>query len=122
MGRKANPDGNCLGWRAKKPDGTLGEFSWYSYNQVNDFAQRVGSALLDLDAVPLLEFPNEKYEGCRSMRQLGIFSKNCVEWFICEQVANAYAITLVPLYDTLGHEALQYILEHTSKGMCIPSK
>lgn len=78
-------------------------------------ARSIGSALLDLGAVPILEFPEEKYEGAHRMRELGIFSKNRVEWFLCEQAANAYGITLVPLYDTLGDEALRHVFKETSK-------
>lgn len=86
-----------------------------SYDKVDDLARRLGSAILELDAVPEMEFPDEQYEGARKMRQLGIFSKNRVEWFVTEQAANAYGVTIIPLYDTLGDDAVRYVLNQTSR-------
>jgi len=41
---------------------------------------------------------------------MGIFSRNRPEWVIAEQAANAYSMVVVPLYDTLGQEAIEHIL------------
>ena len=43
-------------------------------------------------------------------RLLGLFSKNRYEWVLGEQAANAYGAVTVPLYDTLGAEAVSFIL------------
>lgn len=112
-GCDANPKGNCLGKRAVDGDGNLGGFEWLSFEEVEDKALRVGSALMDLDLVPTVETPDELYKEAQSMKLLGVFAKNRVEWFICEQAANAFGLTLVPLYDTLGDEAVRYILDQT---------
>lgn len=47
------------------------------------------------------------------MKCLGIFSRNRVEWCIAEQACNAYNFTLVPTYETLGADAVLYILRET---------
>lgn len=62
-----------------------------------------------------METSDELCEEARSLKLLGIFAKNRREWFICEQAANAFGITLVPLYDTLGDCAVRYILEQARK-------
>jgi long-subunit acyl-CoA synthetase (AMP-forming) len=37
---------------------------------------------------------------------------NRPEWMIADLASNAYAFTVVPLYDTLGPDAVEYILNH----------
>lgn len=57
-----------------------------TYNDVEKAAIAVGSALLNLPGcLDILHFQDEEYEPARQMRLLGMFTKNCVEWFICEQ-------------------------------------
>ena len=44
---------------------------------------------------------------------IGIFAQNSVTWHCTMQMCNAYSMILVPLYDTLGCEAVQHILNTT---------
>lgn len=115
-GRSINSGRNpCLGYRCRSDDGNIApEFTWLSFNDVESSAIAFGSGLLNLPGcIETLEFDDEIYVPARRMRLLGIFSKNRVEWFLCEQAANAYQLTIVPLYDTLGQDALEFILEKT---------
>ena len=48
---------------------------------------------------------------------IGIYSKNRPEWVIVEQATYAFSNILVPLYDTLGFEALSHIVAQTNIGM-----
>ncbi|XP_053991920.1 uncharacterized protein LOC128883510 [Hylaeus volcanicus] len=127
MGWGKNPDGNCLGRRVKNENGVLGEYQWLTYDQVKKNALKFGSAVLDLQLVKATTAPDEFYPNARTMRFLSVCSTNCMECFICEQAANAYGLTLLPLYDTFGIEALQYIVneaEITStccSAKCIPT-
>ena len=41
---------------------------------------------------------------------IGIYSQNRPEWVITEQAVNAYSMVLVPLYDTLGIDAVKFIV------------
>ncbi|GCC26966.1 hypothetical protein chiPu_0005386 [Chiloscyllium punctatum] len=41
---------------------------------------------------------------------VGIFAQNRPEWVIIEQACYTYSMVVVPLYDTLGDEAISYIL------------
>lgn len=54
-----------------------------------------------------------------------LYCRNRVEWTITDVACMNYGIVNVPLYDTLGEEALDYILKITEgtvlfsvKGMC----
>ena len=46
--------------------------------------------------------------GVHSM--VGIYSRNCPEWIVCEQGVYSYSMVLVPLYDSLGPDARSYVL------------
>ena len=112
-GLKLGESDRCLGYRRRNAkDGTLDtKYTWKSYSFVRDAALLVGSYLLEYSLMPLISFDDEAYGPAQSLRLLGVFSKNCLEWFVCEQACNAYNFTLVPLYDSLGEDALLHILE-----------
>lgn len=119
LGVKEAPDERCLGSRATLPDGTLANhFHWLTYKEVEMMAVYLGSGLQHLDCVPELDF-DESYQS--KYRFCGIFAKNRSEWIICEQACNAYGIVIVPLYDTLGSEALTHILEQTGLRVVVCS-
>ena len=52
---------------------------------------------------------------------IGIASKNCPEWVIVEQSCNAYSQVLVPLYDTLGPEAIEHIVTQAGTEVVVLS-
>uniref|UniRef100_A0A8D1X653 Long-chain-fatty-acid--CoA ligase n=2 Tax=Sus scrofa TaxID=9823 RepID=A0A8D1X653_PIG len=67
-------------------------------NQVEDMSECVGSALI--------------HKGFKAGPEnfVGIFAQNRPEWVIIEQGCFAYSMVVVPLYDTLGTEAITYII------------
>ena len=73
-------------------------FKWLSDSQVNDMAEKIGSAFIHFGLQPSKE------------TLIGIYAKNRPEWVITEEACNAYSFVTVPLYDTLGEEAIQFIL------------
>lgn len=44
------------------------------------------------------------------MNLLGIFSINREEWLLTEYANFLYNFTMVPLYDTLGPDSIDYVL------------
>lgn len=58
----------------------------------------VGSALRECGAQP----------GAR----IGIYGPNCPEWIVAMEACNAHSFICVPLYDTLGPSAVNFIIEH----------
>ncbi|VDK17584.1 unnamed protein product [Anisakis simplex] len=91
-------DGNarCLGYRPdlKKP------YQYLTYKEVFEKARDFGSALINkLHLKP----GDETY--------LGIYARNCPEWFISAFGCTLQSVSIVPLYDTFGPDAITYILQ-----------
>uniref|UniRef100_A0A669D4H8 Arachidonate--CoA ligase n=1 Tax=Oreochromis niloticus TaxID=8128 RepID=A0A669D4H8_ORENI len=85
--------GPCLGFR--KPGQP---YEWISYTEVAEQAQVLGSGLLA--------------KGCQPNPEqfVGIYAQNRPEWIISELACYTYSMAVVPLYDTLGLEAMVHIL------------
>ncbi|XP_072524325.1 long-chain-fatty-acid--CoA ligase 1b [Salminus brasiliensis] len=95
-GMRVSNNGPCLGARKpKKP------YEWLSYSEVEERAANLGSALLHNGHTKT----NDEY--------IGIFSQNRPEWTIAELACYTYSLVAVPLYDTLGTEAIDYVMEKT---------
>lgn len=88
----------CLGRRfdSKQP------YMWLKYQEVDEKIRAFGSALV-------------KIMGHRENTPniVGIYGRNSPEWFITQHACAAYGFTIVPLYATLGDEAMQHILTET---------
>ncbi|XP_055018648.1 long-chain-fatty-acid--CoA ligase 1-like [Boleophthalmus pectinirostris] len=96
-GMRVSNDGPCLG--SRKPNQP---YEWQSYSEVAIKAEGIGSALL--------------YKGHSQTgdKFIGIFSQNRPEWSIAELACYSYSLVAVPLYDTLGAEAIGYILQQAT--------
>ena len=80
---------------------TAGEYRWSSYREVEEMVNGLGAKLPTY--CPLKE----------GLRTIGLFSRTRMEWVIGDYAAILHGITTVPLYDTLGKEAIVYIIRHT---------
>eukprot|EP01053_Blabericola_migrator_P009761 Blabericola_migrator_1__9760@NODE_534_length_7780_cov_272_866459_g407_i0_p2_GENE_NODE_534_length_7780_cov_272_866459_g407_i0NODE_534_length_7780_cov_272_866459_g407_i0_p2_ORF_typecomplete_len677_score119_96AMPbinding/PF00501_28/7_6e72AMPbinding_C/PF13193_6/1_8e04AMPbinding_C/PF13193_6/0_13_NODE_534_length_7780_cov_272_866459_g407_i023994429 len=112
-----NGDKPFLGQRKPQSDGTFGEYEWFTYAEAVKMARQIGSILTLKSLVTHRAFPEH---GGRVIKVIGIFAKNCVEWFLMEQVCNLFGYSLCPLYDTLGMESLRHILQQTKMStLCV---
>ncbi|XP_064320222.1 long-chain-fatty-acid--CoA ligase 5 [Phalacrocorax carbo] len=104
-GLHVSGNGSCLGYR--KPNQP---YQWLTYKQVLDRAQYLGSGLLQ--------------KGCKpsSSQFIGIFAQNRPEWIISEYACYTYSMVAVPLYDTLGAEAIVYIVNRADINIVICDK
>ena len=108
---KRNKDRDCVGKiilkTVKEGEKTTDqrEIVKFTYGQIFDMAEKVGSFLINNK----MEF-NEKEHN---MKLVGIFSKNRYEWVVADLACVLYGLTIVPLYDTLGIDNLTYCLEHS---------
>ncbi|XP_068607219.1 long-chain-fatty-acid--CoA ligase 1a [Brachionichthys hirsutus] len=93
-GLRESNDGPCLG--SRKPNQP---YEWQSYGEVAERAENLGSALL------------HRGHSHTGNRFIGIFSQNRPEWTISELACYTYSLVAVPLYDTLGKEAIGYIID-----------
>ncbi|KAF1565273.1 UNVERIFIED_CONTAM: Long-chain-fatty-acid--CoA ligase 1, partial [Eudyptes pachyrhynchus] len=104
-GVQVSNNGPCLGVR--KPNQP---YEWISYKEVSDRAECVGSALLHRGFKP------------SHVQYVGIFSQNRPEWVIIEQGCYAFSMVVVPLYDTLGTEAITYIVNKADLSLVFCDK
>lgn len=102
------PDYKYLGTRVRV-DGTVGEYKWMTYGEVSAGRSAIGSAL-------------QNYGLSKGMT-VGLYFINRPEWIVVDQACSAYSFISVPLYDTLGPDAVKYIVNHADVQaiFCVPT-
>ncbi|WCJ43146.1 long-chain acyl-CoA synthetase 7 [Euphorbia peplus] len=100
-------DCNYLGTRIR-PDGTVGDYTWMTYGEVGTAREAIGSGL--------------RYHGIQKGASVGIYFINRPEWLIVDHACAAYSYVSVPLYDTLGPDAVKYVVDHADVQaiFCVP--
>ncbi|KAJ3167148.1 Long chain acyl-CoA synthetase 7 peroxisomal [Geranomyces variabilis] len=94
-GVKMSGDQPYLGHRPMNA-GVAGPYVWETYNQVHARIKNLGSGFTK--------------RGLVANDAVGLFSVNRPEWVIAEQASFTISAVTVPLYDTLGIEAIDYIM------------
>jgi long-chain acyl-CoA synthetase len=97
-GIQQSKNGNCLGSRKdnKSP------YTFQKYPEVWQNAAGLGSSFITkLGLKP------------ENATNVGIYAKNCAEWAISAIACIRYSMVTVPLYDTLGADAVSYIVQQT---------
>ncbi|KAL4444634.1 hypothetical protein ABPG77_002451 [Micractinium sp. CCAP 211/92] len=92
------PNNNCLGRREGAG------YSWLTYKQTSDQVADIGSALVKA--------------GLQPHGRVGVYGANSPEWMIAMQACNRQNLYCVPLYDSLGEHAIEYIVNH-SETTCV---
>ncbi|KAF8379689.1 hypothetical protein HHK36_029133 [Tetracentron sinense] len=92
-----NPRNPMLG-RREIVDGMPGKYTWLTYKEVYDIVMNVGSAIRSC--------------GIEQGGRCGIYGANCPEWIMSMEACNAHGLYCVPLYDTLGAGAVEFIICH----------
>ncbi|XP_030549450.1 long chain acyl-CoA synthetase 1-like isoform X2 [Rhodamnia argentea] len=91
------PKNKMLGWR-KIINGKPGPYAWKSYEDVYGEVLHIGSAL--------------RASGAEPGSRVGIYGANCPQWAMAMEACSAHSLVCVPLYDTLGPGAVNFILDH----------
>ncbi|XP_072981124.1 long chain acyl-CoA synthetase 4-like [Typha angustifolia] len=92
-----NPKNRMLGHRPIV-DGKAGDYIWLTYKEVYDIVMKVGASIRSC--------------GVEQGGRCGIYGVNCPQWVISMEACNAHGIYCVPLYDTLGAGAVEFIICH----------
>ncbi|KAK7111908.1 long-chain-fatty-acid--CoA ligase 5-like isoform X3 [Littorina saxatilis] len=102
-GARVSKNGPCLGYKpsAKEP------FEWITYDTVLERAQHVGSGLITLGQAP------------ENSTRVGVYSQNRPEYVISDYGLWSYSMVGVPLYDTLGAEACNHIINQAEISVVI---
>ncbi|ONI04510.1 hypothetical protein PRUPE_6G325200 [Prunus persica] len=90
-------DYKFLGTR-NRVDGTVGEYKWMTYGEAATAREAIGSGL--------------RFHGLEKGACVGLYFINRPEWLIVDYACSAYSFISVPLYDTLGPDAVKYAVNH----------
>ncbi|KAF9195962.1 hypothetical protein BGZ50_002764 [Haplosporangium sp. Z 11] len=93
---------------------TYGGYSWETFRQINQRVNAFGSGIMHLNEVILGNTQLNRWA-------LGIWSHGRPEWFISEMSCNCYNLVSVALYDTLGPDAVEYIVNHAEIEIVVSS-
>lgn len=91
------PNNKCLGKR-----NAAGEYEWITYKEAEETAAAISSAMIKV--------------GLKPHDRAGVYGANSPEWMLAMQACNRMTIYCVPLYDSLGESAVEYIIKHS--GTC----
>mmetsp|Transcript_8854 Transcript_8854/g.9824 ORF Transcript_8854/g.9824 Transcript_8854/m.9824 type:complete len:647 (+) Transcript_8854:3-1943(+) len=95
--RKQFANRPMLGTRTKTPNG-FGGYKWLTYAEADDKSISFAAGLRKL--------------GLETRGRLGIFSQNNAQWVMAVIACVSQNFTFVPLYATLGPDAVEYISKH----------
>ncbi|KQJ92332.1 long chain acyl-CoA synthetase 6, peroxisomal isoform X2 [Brachypodium distachyon] len=89
-------------------NGAVGEYKWMTYGEASTSRTAIGSGLI--------------YHGIAEGARIGLYFINRPEWIIIDHACAAYSYVSVPLYDTLGPDAVQFIVNHATVEaiFCVP--
>ncbi|XP_022761056.1 long chain acyl-CoA synthetase 4-like [Durio zibethinus] len=91
------PNNPMLG-RRQIVNGKAGKYVWQTYKEVYDIVIKVGNSIRSC--------------GVEEGGKCGIYGANCPEWIMSMEACNAHGLYCVPLYDTLGAGAVEFIICH----------
>jgi len=84
-----------------------GKYEWMTIQETNKAARNFAAGVRKLDLAPEVEGEGTKW------RFIGIQSKNRKEWGIAHLANMFIKTTTIALYDTLGPDALKYVINQT---------
>jgi len=97
----------CIGARAINEDGELGDYGFWTYGETANKVAKLSTAM--------------KAVGLSKGSKVGVYSINCREWMIAMQACNRMGYVCVPIYDSLGEHAVEYIINHSETSMVFVS-
>lgn len=92
------PGNRMLGQR-EIVNGKAGKYVWLTYKEVYDIVMKVGNSIRSC--------------GVNEGGRCGIYGANSAEWIMSMEACNAHGLYCVPLYDTLGAGAVEFIICHS---------
>lgn len=103
---KRLPNAKCLGHRPYDPASkTFGPYEWETYAQVQERRKNFGIGLVHL---------HQEIGIVDNQYGVGLWCQNRPEWQITDLGCMSQSLYTVSLYDTLGPETTEYIINHAS--------
>lgn len=108
------PRNRCLGWRPWNPATKTWEnkYVWMTYAEVAERRKNLGAGIVELHHQ--IGFKEDKYG-------VGLWAQNRPEWQITELALLSQSLFPVSLYETLGPETTEYIINHCSLSCVVCS-
>lgn len=100
-----HPTRRSLGQRIVNKDGTRGDYEYITYRELYPLVVQLGRSMRK-------QFPWMERQG-----RAGFFGKNCRDIQLFSLAMQSQDQISVPIYDTLGDDAVQYVIEHS--GMTV---
>lgn len=98
-------DRKCLGWRPIDSEGNAQPYTYLTYKETNEVVSHVADALRKLGAKP--------------KAKIGVWSVNCVPWMVTIRACERLNAMIVPMYDSLGETAIEYIANHSELEIAV---
>jgi len=117
-GRRLNPLGPCMGYRAVSTSGFATPFIYSSYTEC---VSRVDAFAAGLDAMRLVVKPDDEDDN-DAMAVLCLYMKNSMEWILAEHACYCIGGATAPLYDTLGPETVRFVLAQTKAKSVVSTR
>lgn len=100
---------NIFGFRRALSDTQVDEKHTYiTFGEVSNYANILAKNIRDLNLAPLNDHGEEGKVSC-----VGLFARNCTEWFITDLACQRDSVTSVTFYSTLGDQSFDHIFEQT---------
>ncbi|CAK0787391.1 hypothetical protein CVIRNUC_010611 [Coccomyxa viridis] len=98
------PNNPCLGTR-KHVNRKAGPYEWFIYEETEALVLDTASAMTKV--------------GVSAHERCSIYGGNCAQWMIATQprACNQQSIYFVPVYDSLGENAVEYIIDHSESSI-----
>ena len=111
---RIRPNSNFLGTREYFPEEKkYGKYIWKSWSEIYNISKYFLYGITKFNLCPEILVNDETLGGEKKMRFMGIYSRNREEWLVGSFGCQMDSIVIVTLYDTLGINSIEYILNET---------
>ena len=108
------PTANFLGSREyNRSTKKYGKYVWKSYSQIWELAKCFAYGIAKFNLCPEISVDDEILGKGIKMKFLGFLARTRMEWMIANFGCQFDTITIIPLYETLGINSIEYILKQT---------
>ncbi|OMJ19389.1 Fatty acyl-CoA synthetase A, partial [Smittium culicis] len=119
------PNNKFLGHRPyNRKTKTFMPYVFQTYSQVAERATNFGAGIIYLRFIIFQRFcmcPETSFEVLKRNWPVAIYSLNRPEWTIADKGLNTQSLYSVALYDTLGSDSMEYILNHCEAPIVVCS-
>lgn len=107
-----HPNRPCFGERSIDSTGFAGPFVFRSYSQCATVIRSLASGFMKESILAT---------NGDGLKLLGIYMKNCSAWCLAEYACYSINAATVPLYDTLGPDTVEFVINQTKLSACVCS-